>query len=170
VNDLFGDLSNTGEVVVTGGAHVTFHGDVAQNGRLNVSSAGSTTSVAVFLGTLSGAGEITGGGDIFIEGTLSPGNSPGRLAFDSDLRLGSASELLIELGGRETGVAYDQVLVGGDVTLSGNLRVDLVNGFSPRPGDVFDIFVADGAVSRWRGKRYVCRPRRRRYDCTFSGS
>ena len=57
VSNVFGEVVNnpSGTIVISGGAGVTFYGDVVQNGTLNVSAVGGTSS-AVFLGALSGSG------------------------------------------------------------------------------------------------------------------
>src|SRR5207237_1804682 len=75
-SDVFGDVNNTGSIVVSGGAGATFYDDIVQNGTFRVSKVGSTISVAVVFGAFSGSGGSTGGGDIFFEGVLRPGNRP----------------------------------------------------------------------------------------------
>ena len=50
---------------------------------------GSTSSVAVVFGAFSGTGGSTGGGDIFFEGDLRPGNSPTTVSFDNNIGLGA---------------------------------------------------------------------------------
>ncbi len=139
VNDVSGDIDNTGSIVVSGGAAATFYDDVIQNGTLRVSKVGSTTSVAVFLGAVTGAGGSTGGGDVFFEGDLRPGNSPASVNFENNVSFGSATGLEIELGGTAPGSQYDQVHVSGDLTLNGALDVDLINGFLPVLGDQFTV-------------------------------
>jgi probable HAF family extracellular repeat protein len=140
-SDVFGDIDNTatGEVVISGGAAVTFYDDVVQNGTLRVSSVGSTTSVAVFLGDFTGAGGTTGGGDIFFEGDLRPGNSPATVTLDNNVALGSGASLQIELGGLNPGSEYDQFFVTGDLSLDGLLEVSILPGFTPAAGQSFDI-------------------------------
>jgi hypothetical protein len=58
-----------------------------------------SSSVAVILGAFSGSGGSTGGGDIFFEGNLRPGNSPATVTFDNNVSFGSGASLDIELGG-----------------------------------------------------------------------
>lgn len=144
-SDVFGDISNaaTGRIVVSGGAGVTFYDDIVQNGTFQVSKVGSTTSVAVILGAFSGAGGSTGGGDIFFEGDLRPGNSPATVTFANNVGFGSGATLSIELGGEAPGSFYDQVHVTGALALGGALAVNLVDAgaglFEPAAGDSFDI-------------------------------
>ncbi len=138
-NNVFGDINNTGSVVVTGGAHATFYDDVTQNGTFIVRKIGSTTSTAVVLGAFTGAGGSSGGGDIFFEGDLRPGNSAATVNFANNITLGPAVTLQIELGGTTPGAQFDQAHVTGDLMLDGTLSVALINAFSPTAGNSFDI-------------------------------
>ncbi|MDX1964274.1 MAG: hypothetical protein SFX18_14060 [Pirellulales bacterium] len=138
-NEVFGDITNTGVISVTGGAHTTFNDDVIQNGTLQVSKAGNTTSVAVFLGSFSGSGGSTGGGDIFFEGDVLPGNSPGRAEFDGSVGFGPASLLVMELAGTQPGINYDQLAALGDLGLGGALELRLLDGYTPRGGEIYDL-------------------------------
>jgi hypothetical protein len=138
---VLGDVTNsaTGKIIVSGGAGVTFYDDIVQNGTFRVSKVGSSTSVAVVFGAFSGSGGSTGGGDIFFEGDLRPGNSPATVTYDNNIGFGSGTRLDIELGGNTPGSQYDQVRVNGALALDGTLAVSLLNGFSPTSGDSFDI-------------------------------
>lgn len=140
-SDIFGDLNNTatGKIVVSGGAGVTFYDDIIQNGTFRVSKVGSTTSVAVVFGGFSGSGGSTGGGDIFLEGDLRPGNSPATVTMENNVGLGAGANTVIELGGTLAGGQYDQLHVTGALALGGTLTVQLINGFSPSAGQAFDI-------------------------------
>jgi T5SS/PEP-CTERM-associated repeat protein len=137
-NNFFGDTTNTGSLVVTGGAHATFYDDITQNGTFIVREIGLTNSTAVVLGAFTGSGGSTGGGDIFFEGDLRPGNSPATVTFDNDIGFGAGVTLEIELGGTSPGTQYDQVHVTGDLALDGTLDVSLVS-YSPAAGHSFDI-------------------------------
>jgi hypothetical protein len=144
-SDVFGDISSsaTGAIVVSGGAGATFYDDIDQNGTFRVSNVGSTTSVAVVFGAFSGSGGTTGGGDIFFEGDLRPGNSPARVVYANNVAFGSSTTLQIELGGTALGTQYDQVHIDGELSLGGILKVELVGAgaglFAPAAGDSFDI-------------------------------
>jgi hypothetical protein len=144
-SDIFGDVLNTGMIVVSGGTGAgtqtaIFHDDVLQNGTLTVSAVGATRSVAVFLGSYSGAGGITGGGDVFFEGDLRPGNSPASVIYSANVSLASTAQLTLELGGGVQGTQYDHLVVTGEFKLDGNLDVVLIGGFTPEPGDHFNLF------------------------------
>jgi len=140
-NDVSGDITNNagGSIFVTGGAAATFYDDIIQNGTFKVSKVGSTTSTAVILGSFSGSGGSTGGGDIFFEGDLRPGNSPATVTFGNNVGFSWGSALKIELGGTTAGSQYDQIHVTGQLALDGTLNVSLVNGFNPQSGRSFDI-------------------------------
>ena len=94
-----------------------------KNGTLRVSKVGSTTSTAVFLGDFTGDGGSTGGGDIFFEGDLRPGNSPAQVTYDNNVFFGSGSTLEIELGGVTPGLEHDKIIVDGSIALDGALNV-----------------------------------------------
>ncbi len=139
VNDIFGDINNLGNIIVSGGATATFYDDVANNAALKVSKVGSTTSVAVFFGGVTGSGGSTGGGDIFIEGDLQPGNSPAVVTYQNNVAFGSGATLQIELGGTTPGANHDKVVVDGALALGGTLDVSLLAPFIPQAGHSFDI-------------------------------
>ena len=139
VTDIFGDVLNvtTGRVMISGNADVTFWDDVTHSGTLfNV----STGSSATFFGE---AGfSISGGGDVYFEGDITPGNSPGLETFGGDVHFGAVSTLVIELAGVALGTHYDSLDVAGEATLGGELEVELLDGFEPALGDVFTILSA----------------------------
>ena len=138
-NDVYGKVINTGTISVTGGATTIFYEDVVQNGTLRVSKAGTLTSTAIFLGALSGSGAISGGGNLFLEGDLRPGNSPGLLSIDASVGLSNTTNTIMEIGGLNGGTEYDQLVVTGGLTADGGLILQLVDGFTPSAGDRFDI-------------------------------
>ncbi|QDT01582.1 hypothetical protein [Adhaeretor mobilis] len=148
--DIFGNVNNitfpptssVGNIVIGGNSNVTFYDDVANNAVLNVAS-GST---AVFLGALSGNGNV-GSGDIQALGDLQPGFSPGAMEFGGDLSLGQLSNLEIEIGGLTPGIEFDLVDIAGEAALTGDLEVSLIHGFEPSAGDTFEILTADEGVN-----------------------
>jgi Regulator of chromosome condensation (RCC1) repeat len=130
-NNVTGDITNNagGTITITGDADAIFYDDVVQNGTLNVARVGSTASTAVFLGSFTGSGGSTGGGDIFFEGDLRPGNSPATVTFNNNVSFGSGASALFELAGTTPGSGYDQILVNGALSLNGSLQVSLIDGF-----------------------------------------
>jgi len=125
-SDIFGDVANTGKIGLSSGATVSLVGSLAQNGTVNLLEGSRLIIFDVFSGT----GGIQGGGMLEILGTLSPGASPGAVDYDGDLQLGPGATTLIELAGLDPG-EFDQLLIGGDLTLAGELDVDLLGGFEP---------------------------------------
>jgi len=117
---------------------------------------------------LVGSGTLTG--DVFLQGTFSPGNSPGIITIDGDLIFDSEDEdtindsytppvgpdaedtvstLIIEIGGSTPGPGaptdngYDQVNVTGEVILGGDLEIVLINSYEPVLGTTFDFLIFD---------------------------
>ena len=146
-NYVYGAVANDGEVVVTGGATATFYGDVVNDGVIRVSAVGATNSVAVFLGAVTGNGGTEGGGDIFFEGDLQPGEAFAAATFDNDVYFGALSTIGVDLAGTAAGVTYDQINVLGSLTLGGTLAVSLENGFIPQYGNIFEIISAVGGLT-----------------------
>ena len=132
-SDVHGPIHNAaaGRIVVSGGANVTFYGDVTNDGDIRV-SAGCT---AVWLGDVAGAGSFPGAGTNYFEGDLRPGQSPHVLAFGGDVVLGAVASLHVELAEPDNTDAlrprYDALSVGGDVVLAGELTLRWL----PRAGD-----------------------------------
>ena len=126
--DILGDVVNAGggQIVTSGSGILTFFDDVVHNGAEIRTADGSQT---VFLGEFSGAGSFTGVGDVFFEGDLRPGNSPDVVDFEGDVFIGSGVETYIELAGLQLG-EYDRFNIIGDLSLGGDLMVDLIDGFS----------------------------------------
>jgi fibronectin-binding autotransporter adhesin len=144
ISDIYGDVANPagGRITITGGGLATFYDDVVHNsGAIFQVSPGSSV---VFFG-LSGTGSFSGTGTVYIEGDLRPGASPGEVSFDGDLVLGGASRLVAELAGTAPGSQYDVLDVGGSLALAGTLDVNLLYGFQPQPGQMFDILDFDPA-------------------------
>ena len=85
-------------------------------------------------------------GDISIQGgVLAPGNSSETLSITGDYVQVATATLEIELGGTIRGDEYDAMIVGGDLTLNGNLNVLQFGGFVPQAGDLFDILDFESA-------------------------
>jgi T5SS/PEP-CTERM-associated repeat protein len=139
--DIYGDVSFTGgagggEIINSGGGNVvTFYGNVEHNGDEIRTSPTNTT---VFFGNVTGAGPFTGTGAVRFEGTFMPGNSPGQIAMDVDVKFTDDALLVMELSGASDG-EYDQLQISGLLSLGGILEVTLQEGFSPRSGDRFNL-------------------------------
>ncbi len=146
ITDVLGDVVNQegAMIVTTGNATTTFHDDVVNGvaGEIRTSLGSST----VFLGALSGSGNFTGLGTVFMEGDLRPGNSPGSMSFGGDLVLSESASLLVELGGLNP-VDFDQLFVDGDLFLGDSqLDVALWDGFALSSGMQFLIADVNGGL------------------------
>ncbi|MEI7786662.1 MAG: hypothetical protein WCK08_19915, partial [Betaproteobacteria bacterium] len=87
-------------------------------------------------------------GDLTVEGLLSPGYSPG-VQNVGTLTLGSGSATLFEIAGDTAGTGahhYDQINVSGLASLDGQIQVDLLDGYRPTDGQVFNVLTY-GSVS-----------------------
>jgi T5SS/PEP-CTERM-associated repeat protein len=98
-------------------------------------------------GSFTGSGTIVGKLVIGPGAHYSPGSSPGILHVDGDFDLLSGATLMMEIGGLTPSALYDQLDVSGDLTLAGNVRFSLLNGFSLHSGDRIDLFHVGGAFN-----------------------
>lgn len=169
-----------GAVTVTSGGTATLSGAVMApvtvgDGAVTVTATGTTGAVTlgsgaaatvdgVVAGSLTtGAGSTFGGhgvvvGPAVLSGTLSPGNSPGVLTFQSAVTLTGTSVLRAEIDGPTAGNGagrHDQIRVetasftaGGtlDPVLRG-ISGDATNAYTATLGQSFTIVQADGGVS-----------------------
>ena len=123
-------------------------------------SATGTGLVRVIGGMLGGTGTVGGSVQVESGGTVSAGNSPGKLTVQGDLTLQTGGTMLVELAGYTQGGTqalpgqwssngYDWLSVGGSAQLQQNsiLRVALLAGFEPQPGDIFYVLTASGGIS-----------------------
>ena len=143
--DIFGNFDNQagGVVISTGDGTTTFFNDVVHNGAEIRTAAGSNTA---FFGNVSGAGAYTGLGDVLMEGTFNPGNSPDVISFGGNLILGIDSLTNFELAGIGLG-EFDRFEIGQDFTiLSGaGLTVSMIDGFMLDYNQVFEIADVGGS-------------------------
>ncbi|HEY2837898.1 MAG TPA: PEP-CTERM sorting domain-containing protein [Pirellulales bacterium] len=120
-------------------------------GRINVGDGflGSTPHGTIRVGpngTLAGSGSTNG--RIFVDGgTVSPGFSPGVLHIGGDALFSATSSLDLQIGGLNPGSQYDQLVVGGDLTLPDVVNISFIDGFAPRTGDQFHLLVVGGALN-----------------------
>lgn len=113
----------------------------------------SNALISIQGGSLEGTGTITA--DTNVGGALVPGQSAGLLTFaSSNLVLTSTAESKFEIGGTNPGTQYDKIAVtrtgvspnfdGGSLTLAGNLRLTVTDGFQAfiQPTDTFTIMTS----------------------------
>ena len=135
-----GSLTNSATISVAGALDVL--GPVTNNGNVNTATSGTVR----FFGPVSGPGSYTGTGTVAFLNTFSPGASPAAVSFAGDVDLSGTSTLVIELAGTAPSNQYDTLVVSGDAALGGTLDVDLLSGFVPSPGSVFQIVTASGGI------------------------
>ncbi len=124
-------IVSTGLVTSGGGGVVTFNDGLTNLGSVNTVN-GSRT---VIYGTESGAGNFIGTGAVEIDGMILI--DPARVSFAGSLTLTKTTEYVMEIGGTQIGGQYDSLAVAGMATLAGTLDVDLIDGFTPTPGESF---------------------------------
>jgi predicted outer membrane repeat protein len=85
---------------------------------------------------VNGAGNFTG--NVVFNGGYSPGNSPATVTLQN-ATFAPVNVLTMELGGTAPGTDYDHLNITGSAKLGGAVVVTLVNGFTPAPGNTFDL-------------------------------
>jgi T5SS/PEP-CTERM-associated repeat protein/autotransporter-associated beta strand protein len=94
--------------------------DVKANGSI------AGTGTMTVTGTLSGSGTVNA--DTVIEGTHSPGNSPGIQSFGGNLTYNTGAGILLQFTGNTTNnspVNYDQIMVGKNLNFNGLTTLNL---------------------------------------------
>ena len=125
--DFRGEVLNSvdGLIVTSGNATTTFFDGLEHQGEIRT----QTGSSVVIFEDYSGAGNFTGTGDVFIEGSVNPGNSPAAISFGGNLFLGSESLIHFEIADDSFG-DFDSLLIAGDLTIDGELSVSLLDEFT----------------------------------------
>ncbi len=134
--------------VAAGDSQSTLTVEVASNQEYIIDGVRGATTVDSG-GLLKGVGTV---GDLTVNsgGTVSPGHSPGCLTVNGDLNEDGIYQAA--LGGTTACTDYNQLDVTGTVTLEdgntppdqGTLQVSLVNGFTPKAGQTFEIINNEG--------------------------
>lgn len=153
-------MSNEGLVAIESGT-LTQQGFNAtggtDSGRYEIASQGHL-KFAGGTRTLTDASSIAGDGTVSVSGgaltnnaTWEPSADPanpsetGILSIDTNFSLDGSLDLGI--GGASPGSGFDQLLVTGNVTLGGTLRVSLLNNYAPADEERFLIIATTGVVS-----------------------
>lgn len=102
-------------------------------------------------GILSGAGTMSVSTIIAAHrGHITPGGPIGRFTFTGSLTVDSLGTVDVELGGTAPATDHDVLDVEDFLIPSGVLRITLASGFTPQPGDRFDIIDYGDHVGRFR--------------------
>jgi autotransporter-associated beta strand protein len=143
---------NQGTLALSGTASVTSNTvRVASGGTLDISADGDNAYTLGSAQTLGGNGTVAlGNTDLTVEGTLSPGLSPGSLTFTStggDLIMDPSGTLLIEITGTEEGEFDTLTLSDVDFVANGTLQFSSSLGVA-EVGTTLQIFdVSGGSLS-----------------------
>lgn len=127
--------TDSGTYAVADGARLEFNGGV----RTLTETAGITGTGTVVIPISSDWRKVTN------NAAWRPGASPGTLTIDSNYPAENGV-LEIELGGTEPGAEHDQLAVRGKARLSGMLKVDVLDGFTPLPGDFVTVLTAEEVI------------------------
>lgn len=146
-----GTMVNAGTVEVGTQGQVTGSGSYVQNAAVAQTIVNGTFAHTVSLqaGTLTGAGTIQGTVQ-HSGGLLLPGNNGlGTLTIRGQYAQGLGGTFGVNLAGLNQGVTYGLLAVQGAgtaVTLNGNLKIGLLNGFTPSLGNTFGILTCTGCT------------------------
>lgn len=142
-----------GRMIANGGGGIVLEGGTLANQlgaefQVNtvVSLENSASLINRFGGRMFGDGFVVSElqeSAILNEGTLAPGNPIGLLSLLGGFNQGPTGELEIEIQDADN---FDSVFVTGDVTLAGNLTVELADGYIPTDEDEFEILNANSIV------------------------
>ncbi len=155
-----GGITGTGQLTKTGAGVLSVTGTNTYSGattvndgvlRLNGSLTQSSVTVAS-AGTLTGAGSV--GGNVVLNGSIAPGNSPGTLTVAGNFTMNAASTFSAEIDGLTYSAlggagSYDRInLTGGSSVFTANGTVAPIlrnisgaanNNFTPSVGDKFRV-------------------------------
>ena len=134
---------NTGTVEIQSG-EVRFSGySFMQNSGATLLNGGNFSSdVPIFFkgGLLGGSGQLEANGvSVTVSGQISPGLSAGRVSIQGNYTQRSSGAYNCEIGGTVAGTNHDQVVIASNAVLAGTINVCSINGFTPAPGDQFEI-------------------------------
>ena len=102
-------------VVVDGVVTQVFNGDTGHL-ILNNSAINTTTFEIGALSTLSGdGGTINASGDVIVGGTISPGNSPGRIHINCNIITLPGSKLILAVADIGGSYAFDELIIGTEL-------------------------------------------------------
>jgi hypothetical protein len=143
-------FSNSGTVKITGGTlfvnSVSYH-QSAGSTQLAGGSLSAAQQISIAGGTLSGFGAITG--SVHNAGTVSPSTTGGVLTVSGTYQQTSAGVLSSVITGTSPGTKFGQLSVGGQVTLTGTLKVNTGNGFTPSHGESFSVLLCHGRSGKF---------------------
>lgn len=115
-----------------------------RNGGSITSGAANIEPGAVVIGD-AGSWHIPDGYTMSLGGRLEIGSSPGWFLIDGDLEMLETSVLEIEFAGLGAGL-FDVLTVTGDLRLGGTLELNFIDGYAPKPDDIFAFLNVGGSI------------------------
>ncbi|MHA6767562.1 autotransporter domain-containing protein [Sphingobium herbicidovorans] len=137
------------ELNVTSGGVGAVEGDLTfetvnvEDGRL-IGLADSTISGDVNVssgGTFGSAGTVNG--DVGVEGTLSPGSSPGTMTINGNVTLVSGSTTLFEM----TPTVSDAIVINGSLTIQSGTTLDITGERPLTPGVTYNLITTTDGIT-----------------------
>ena len=144
-----GQFESFEELNVTSGGVGAVEGDLAfetvnvDDGRL-IGLTGSTISGDVNVsdgGTFGSAGTVNG--DVGVEGTLSPGSSPGTMTVNGNVTLASGSTTLFEM----TPTVSDALVINGSLTIETGTTLDITGERPLTPGVTYNLITTTDGIT-----------------------
>jgi hypothetical protein len=83
---------------------------------------------------------------LYFGGSVDVGGSPGVMTVSGTYIQDSGGELNFSIIGTQAGSQYSQLVVGGDLQLSGKLQFSFEDGFAPQAGQTFDVITVGGSA------------------------
>ena len=100
---------------------------------------GSINVVNKETGVITGEGSISFSLPMKNTGSVSPGDSVGFLSLTGEYVPDSASSVNIDIGGTAADTAFDRLEIVGDAGLTGTLNINLLDGYIPGEGEVYEV-------------------------------
>lgn len=116
-----------GTIFIPGGIINVGSSNVAAAGVLRVSTGGR----------LDNAGTVQGQVLVAMGGTLGAGPGDGTCSITGDFQLDSGGLLSLDFTGTNAGSGYDVLNASGNVSLSGTVALNFLDGFAPKAGNTF---------------------------------
>ncbi len=131
------------------GSSTTIHADLTMLGDLLVRpTAGINGSASLKISngtTMTALDGVQIGVEVFNDGAVVLGSSPGTLVTEDYIQTGSG-QIEFELAGLTQGVTFDWMKVADNAELDGLLEVLLLGGYTPSIGDSYQIFTAGSGI------------------------
>jgi len=142
ISDVDALRMSAGLATITGSARL---GAISLSGGRLIGLAGSTIAaptITVGSGAIFGsAGTVNG--NIVVNGTLSPGASPGTMTVNGNVTLASSSVSLFEI----TPTVSDKLLINGSLSIAQGATLQLAGTPTVKPGQTLDLISATGGIT-----------------------